>query len=243
MRIALHAVGETGTRAGLILLAERSLTALGIYGGGSLASDRRALRISALAGFDLLVTDDPDPGPLAAIAVEDGLSCVTTGAVAAAVAERFATQGRTLLTGTDLRGLAATLAAHEAAGMEGPVRTNVAWTIPGKSLRRGLAVGFPDPVGARWGRSVPGGVEVPVGGSWAAASVTVTGRFAGKTVERLVGVADQRDHLEGLALAAGAIAVATGGFAPGGHTPADAPTAYLGAALGVGLGVAVHQEP
>ena len=240
MRIALHAVGETGTRAGLILLAERSLTALGIYGGGSLASDRRALRITELAGFDLLVTDDPDPAALAAIAVEDGLSCVTSGAVPAAVAERFATQGRTLLTGTGLRGLAATLAAHEAAGMEGPVRTSVAWTIPGKSLRRGLAVGFPDPVGARWGRSVPGGVEVPVGGSWAAASVTVTGRFAGKTVERLVGVADQRDHLEGIALAAGAIAVASGAFAPGGHTPADAPTAYLGAALGVGLGVAVH---
>jgi hypothetical protein len=73
--------------------------------------------------------------------------------------------------------------------------------------------------------------------------VTVTGRFAGKTVERLVGVADQRDHLEGIALAAGAIAVASGAFAPGGHTPADAPPAYLGAALGVGLGVAVHQEP
>src|SRR3990170_3806252 len=99
----------------------------------------------------------------------------------ASMAERFATQGRTLLTGAGLRGLAATLAAHEAAGMEGPVRTSVAWTIPGKSLRRGLAVGFPDPVGARWGHSVPGGVEVPVGGSWAAASVTVTGRFAGKT--------------------------------------------------------------
>ncbi|HAX81369.1 MAG TPA: hypothetical protein DCY40_02235, partial [Actinobacteria bacterium] len=239
----LHAAGEVGTRAGLILLAERSLSALGIYGGGSLASDRRALRISELAGFDLLVTDDPNPAPLAAIAVEDGLSCVAAGEVPAAVAERFATAGRTLLTGANLHGLAMTLAAHEAAGMDGPVRASVAWTIPGKALRRGLAVGFPDPVGARWGRSVPGGIEVPVGGSWAAASVTVTGRLAGKTVERLVGVADQRDHLEAIALASGAISLASGAFTPGGHTPPEAAAAYLSAALGVGLGVAVHQEP
>jgi hypothetical protein len=240
MRIALHAVGEVGTRAGLILLAERTLTALGIYGGGSLASDRRALRISALEGFDLLVTDDPNPAPLAAIAIEDGLSCVVAGEVPAAVAERFATAGRTLLTSAGLRGLAMTLAAHESAGMQDPVRTTVAWTIQGKALRRGLAVGFPDPVGARWGRAVAGGIEVPVGGSWAAASVNLTGRLDGKTVERLVGVADQRDHLGGIALAAGAIAVASGAFGPGGHIPSGAATAYLGAALGVGLGVAVH---
>lgn len=243
MRIALHAAGEVGTRTGLILLAERSLSALGIYGGGSLASDRRALRIAELAGFDLLVTDDPNPAPLAAIAVEDGLSSVIAGEVPAAIAERFATAGRTLLTGANLHGLAMTLAAHEVAGMEGPVRSSVAWTTPGKTLRRGLAVGFPDPVGARWGRSVPGGIEVPVGGSWAAAAVTVTGRFGGKTVERLVGVADQRDHLEAIALAAGAVAVASGAFTPGGHTPSEAATAYLGAAMGMGLGVAVHQEP
>ena len=33
MRIALHPSAEVGTRVGLILLAEHSLVALGLYGG------------------------------------------------------------------------------------------------------------------------------------------------------------------------------------------------------------------
>ena len=98
--------------------------------------------------------------------------------------------------GADLRGLAATLAAHEELTAEGPVRSTVAWTVPGKALRRGVAVGFPDPVGARWGRPVADGIEVPIAGSWAGAAVTVMARRHGRTVQRLVGVADQREHLE-----------------------------------------------
>jgi len=239
MRIALNAVGEVGTRAGLILLAERSLTALGIYGGGHLGSDRRAIRITALAGYDVFVTDDSNPAPLAAIAAEDGLSCVVATTLPPAIAERFTTAGLTVLTGAGIRGLATTLAAHEAAGLDAVTRIGTAWTIPGKALRRGIGVGFPDPVGARWGRAVEGGTEVPIGGTWAGAAVTVSGKSAGKPTERLVGVADH-DHLEALALAAGAIAVAAGAYGPGVHVPADNATAYLGAALGAGLGVAAY---
>ncbi len=242
MRIALNSLGETGTRAGLILLAERSLTALGIYGGGTLTADRRTTRISSLSGFDVLVTDDPEPSAIAAIAIEDGLSCVTAAAVDPAVADRFGAAGRILLTGADLRGLAATLAAHEQLTSEAPLHSTVAWTVPGKALRRGVAVGFPDPVGARWGRKVTDGVEVPIGGSWAGASVIVTARRNGKTVQRLVGVADQREHLEAIALAAGTIVVGGGNLPPRALQPVDAAVAFLEAALGVGLGVAAHTE-
>ncbi|MBI5156607.1 MAG: hypothetical protein HZA58_01190 [Acidimicrobiia bacterium] len=240
MRIALNAVGEVGTRTGLVLLAERSLAALGIYGGGHLGSDRRAIRITGLAGYDVFVTDDPESAPLAAIAVEDGLSCVVTTSVPAAIAGRFAAAGLTLLTNADVRGLAATLAAHETAGLEGVVRVAAAWTVPGKALRRGVGVGLPDPVGARWGRTVEGGTEVPIAGTWAGAAVTVSGTLGGRPTERLIGVADQRDHLEALALAAGAIAVASGSYGPGVHVPSDDAAAYLGAALGAGLGVAAY---
>ncbi len=242
MRVAVNSLGEAGTRAGLILLAERSLTALGVYGGGTLTADRRTTRISSLSGFDVLVTDDPQPSALAAIAVEDGLSCVTAAAVDPEVAGRFGAAGRILLTGADLRGLAATLGAHERLASDAPVQSTVAWTVPGKALRRGVAVGFPDPVGARWGRPVAAGVEVPIGGSWAGASVTVTARRNGKTVQRLVGVADQREHLEAIALAAGILVVAGGSLAPGAYQPADAAVAFLEGALGVGLGVAAHTE-
>lgn len=240
MRIALHSVGEAGTRAGLILLSERSLVALGIYGSGSIAPDRRTMRITSLAGFDVFVTDDPAPAPLAAIAAEDGLSCVVAGDVPAAIGDRFAASGRTLLTGADLRGLATSLATHEAAALDGQVRSQAAWTVPGTALRRGVGVGFPDPVGARWGRAVAGGTEVPLGGTWAGAAVTVSGRIAGKSTERLIGVADQRDHLGGIALAAGALAVARGAYASGPQNPADNAGAFLAAALGVGLGVAAY---
>lgn len=242
MRVALNSLGEAGTRAGLILLAERSLIALGIYGGGTLTADRRTTRISSLSGFDVLVTDDPEPSAIAAIAIEDGLSCVTAAAVDPEVAARYGDSGRTLLTGADLRGLATTLAAHEQLTAQAPVHSTVAWTVPGQALRRGVAVGFPDPVGARWGRQVPSGVEVPISGSWAGASVIVIARRNGKTVQRLVGVADQREHLEAIALAAGTIVVATGGTAPGAYQPADVAVAFLEAALGVGLGVAAHTE-
>ena len=242
MRIALHPSAEVGTRAGLILLAEHSLVALGLYGGiGGLGSNRRTMKISALSGFDVFVTDDPDPVPLVAIAAEDGLSCVVAGSIPPAVAARFTAAGRTLLVGADLKGIAATLAAHEAARMEGSVDVNAAWTIPGKALRRGTGVGFPEPVGARWGVKVNGGIEVPVGGSWAAAAATVSSVTNGVRSERLVGVADQRDHLAAIALAAGAIVVASGGYPRGVHTPADNAEAYLSAALTAGLGVAAYQ--
>lgn len=240
MRIALNAVGDIGTRAGLVLLAERSLVALGVYGGGNLGSDRRAIRITSLSGYDVFVTDDPDPAPLAAIAVEDGVSCVVASTVPATIAQRFATAGLTVLAGADVRGIATTLAAHEVAGLDAVTRVGAAWTVPGQALRRGVGVGFPDPVGARWGRPVEGGTEVPIGGAWAGAAVTVSGTIGGRPTERLVGVADQRDHLEALALAAGAIAVAAGSYGPGVHTPADNAGAFLAAALGVGLGVAAY---
>lgn len=240
MRLALNATGEVGTRTGLILLAERSLDALGIYGGATLAGERRVRRITDLTGFDLLVTDDPSPAAIAAIAAEDGISCVVAGSVPAALGDRFAAAGRTVLAGADLSGIASTLAAHEAVVMDAPVTVSAAWTVPGTSLRRGVGVGFPDPVGARWGRPAQDGVEVPMGGSWAGASVTVRGTRGGRPVERLLGVADQRDHLLAIALAAGAIAVADGEFPAGLHRPADRPVAYLGAALRVGLGVASH---
>jgi hypothetical protein len=241
MRIALHATTEAGRRAGLILLAERALAALGMYGSsGSSAADRRMMRISTLEGFDLLATDDPEPSPLANIAFEDGLSCVTVHAVAPGVAARYEDSGLTLLEGASLKGLSTTLATHEAARVDHVVSSTAAWTTPGSALRKGIGVAFPDPVGARWGRQAAEGTEVPVPGSWAGAAATVAGVVEGKETERVVGVADHRGHLEGIALAAGAVAVAKDAYPTGHVAPAEAAEAYLSAALGAGLGVAAY---
>lgn len=241
MRLALHPTGEAGRRAGLILLAEAELVALGLYGyDGPRISDRRTMTIGGLDGFDLLITDDPEPTPIAAIAAEDGVHCVAAGEVSAEVAGYYSAAGLTLLDGVGLAGLAATLAIHEAARVEDSAEVTAAWTVPGKPLRRGIAVGFPAPVGARWGRPTAGGIEVPIAGAWGAAAATVRGRVDGSWTERLVGVADDRWHLEGITLAAGALVVARG-LAPAGRSqPPDVAGAFLSAALGVGLGVATH---
>lgn len=241
MRIALHPTGEAGRRAGLILLAEADLVALGLYGyDGPRIADRRTMTIGGLEGFDLLVTDDPEPTPIAAIAAEDGLHCVAAGEVSPSVADDYAVAGLSLVEGAGLAGLAATLAVHEAARVEESAEVTVAWTVPGKPLRRGIAVGFPEPVGARWGRETGSGVEVPIAGPWAAAAATVRGRVDGSWTERLVGVADDRLHLEGITLAAAALVVARGLASAGRSRPPDFAAAFLSAALGVGLGVATH---
>ena len=255
MRIALNAVGDIGTRAGKILLAESSLAALGMYGPqeGQRAADRKVMVIRELAGFDVLATDDADlASGLAGIAADDGLSCVTTTAgVDAELGERFIAAGTTLLVGANLAdGLAAALTAHEGAQPDQVTSTTAAWTVPGRPVRRGTVIPFPEPIGPRWGRRVGKRrarsglrrVAVPISGDWAGATVIVEGFEGGQPVTRIIGIADQADHLEAIALAAGVLAVAEGAYAPGLQRPADNASAYLAAALRVGLGIAAFTD-
>ena len=251
MRIALHAVGEVGNRTGKVLLAERDLTALGLYGSPNRGGDRRTMAITELTGFDVLVTDDPDAGiALAGIAVDEDMSCVLAAELdpEPQLAGRFEAAGRTLLVGADLAGgIAETLAAHEVARTDSDLQLTIAWTEEGRPRRKGEAVPFPDPVGARWGERVEHRghdpvptvrVAVPHEGRWAAAVAQVTGSLGGEGVDRIVGVADEKHHLGAIALAAGALTVAEGRFDPGLCRPRDAAHAYLETALRLGLGVA-----
>ena len=249
MRLALHPTGETGHRAGRILLAEPGLEALGIYGHRSpAAEERRATAITTLAGFSVLASDDAvAPLDLAAIAVEDGLSCVLAADVAPGpeLAARFAARGLSLLVGASLPGLAEALAHRAEAG--GPGALLLAWTRPGRPGPREVAVPFPAPLGACWGSRLPprpgdrpddARVEVPREGPWAGALARVTSGKGRRREERLVAVADDRLHLEAIALAAGALLLAGGGVPPGAGRPRAVGAGYLAACLGVGLEVA-----
>lgn len=256
MRIALHAAGEIGRRAGRILLAEKDLVALGMYGHTGGTEDRRTMAIKSLAGYDPLITDAHDARSFALIAAEEGMSCVVAAEprVDRRLARLFLDAGTTLLVGAALGGgIAETLAAHERARTDRDRAVTIAWTTEGRPHRRGEAIPFPDPIGPRWGsstgrsrrrRKTPGvpvtRFTAPVDGQWAGAIVRVSGERDGIPVEQIVGVADHRGHLGAIALAAGAIAVAEGAYPPGVHRPAVASEAYLGAALRIGLGVASH---
>ena len=254
MRVALNAVTEVGTRAGKILLAEKVLDALGLYGNESAGrgADRKVMVIRDVSGFDLLVSDDTAiTSALAGIAAEDGLAFVTTDDVIDEdVTDRFVAAGTTLLIGANVAtGLAPALASHESTRVDTVLRTTVAWTVPGTPRRRGVVVPFPEPIGPRWAasrrrqhRAAHRRHEVPIRGDWAGATVIVDGIDRGREVERVIGVADHTEHLAALCLAAAVIAVAEGSYGPGLHRPADRPSDYLSAALRVGLGVATYSE-
>lgn len=251
MRLALHPTSETGHRAGRILLGERDLGALGIYGHRSRETeDRRSTAITDLAGFALLGSDDSlAPLDLAVLAAEDGLSCVLAADVTppADLVNRFAAAGLTLLVAASLPGLAEVLAAHPALGT-GPTDAEVvAWTVAGRGATKGEAIPFPDPLGARWGRGLPARpgdpparrrFEAPVDGPWAGALARVS--RAG--TDRLVAVADEGPHLAGICLAAGMLAMARGLGHVGACRPADLAVVFLREAVAVGLAVAGFEE-
>jgi len=251
VRIALNAVGDVGQRAGRILHAESALDALGLYGhsAGIATEDRRMTAVRDISGFDVLISDTSlDALAIAAIAGQEAISCVLScdAAPNADLAALFRSRGRTLLVGSALgSGIATTLALRELDHSQGQGRITIAWTEPGRPLRRGEAVPLPDPIGARWGRELPRRpgdglpierIVVPIDGPWTGAVARIRS-VAGKS-ERVVGVVDHGTHLDAIALAAGAIAVAEGSYGPGARLPADNAEAYLAAALRIGLEVA-----
>ncbi len=258
MRIALLPVAEAGIRAGRILLAERALAELGMFRRSfTNPDDMRARRIDDLTGFDLLVSDEvDDPFEVAETALGAGVSCVLWSDLwadrdaARDLGDRYAERGLTLLVGASLAaGLATALATHELARTDEALEITVAWTTPGRPLRKGEALAFPQPVGSRWGEEVtdddqPAAVPTrrfvaPGPGDWAGAMIRMTGVVADGVAQRMVGVADHAGHLEGIALAAAAVTAAAGAYPSGLQWPAGQDE-YLERALAAGLAVATY---
>jgi hypothetical protein len=261
VRLALHPTGEAGRRAARILLAEPGLAALGIYGSrGPEAAQPRAMAVSDLAGFAVLASDDATaPLDLAAIAVEDGLSCVLAADVEpdAGLAGRFASRGVTLLVAASLPGLAESFAHRAAPEAASPRETLLGWTVEpaavhGEGRGRRVALPFPEPVGPRWGNALPprradgpgvARVEAGAAGPWGGALARVATGKGRRREERLVAAADDRLHLAAIALAGGALLLARGTIPPGLLRPGDAAEPYLAECVGVGLEVATTGGP
>ena len=234
-------------RAGRILLAERSLTALGLIDKHPTEPDDRLEHVEVLATYDALVTDSESPHPQIEAALSAGISCVIwsdANGAAAEYGEAFTEADLRLLTGCNLgSGIAPSLTAHEVAETETVLDVTTAWTEPGTPRRRGAAIPFPEPTGSRWAepRETPytdRAFVARVAGPWAGAMARVTGATPAGVVTRIVGVSDLAVHLEALALAAGAIVHRH--YEPGANRPADRADDYLSKALDVGLDVAAH---
>ena len=246
IRIAIHQTTEVGRRAAGILLGERDLTELGVVDAVPSTIDPRLRRVTRLDRHDVLVTDAAEPSELMGEAAQAGIHCVVWREVAADGFEAsYLERDKSLVTGANLAtGVAPALAAHEATRLGEVLDVTTAWTEPGRPLRRGEPVPFPDPVGAQWARArtTPNGraLVAPVDGEWAAALTRVTSAGPGGVTTRVVGVADLAPHLEAIALAAAALGAARGSYPPGTVAPTRAGEAYLRAALEAGLDVAAY---
>lgn len=236
MKIALDHTSEIGIRAGRLLLGEPELNRLGIVRRDVKDRDPRLLRIDRVSDFDAVVTDDPDSAILAE-AVGDGIPCVLWADEDVLAVETGAVP---VLTGANLvTGIGRSLAEREA-GVAGPsAEVRFSWTEPGKPLRSGEPVTFPDPVGARWGarrRMTNRRLEIaaPVPDEWAGVVVQTTT----DAVTHTLGIADLATHLEAIALASGAVTAATGLVSSGTHRPEELADDYLLAALRIGLDIA-----
>jgi len=249
VRIAVHQTAEVGLRASRIILAERSLETLGLLDRNPRrTADPRVERADDLTGYDVLVVDGlEDIEELAQRALAGGAAmCVWNEFETGDLDGDFIEASTPLLSGANLAsGIAPCLAAHEVARGGHVMEVSIAWTEPGSALRRGEAVPFPDPVGARWAKRASLGSRdvliAPLDGEWAAAMARVTSVTDTGVVTRVVGVADLAPHLEAIALAAGAIVVARGRYPIGATVAEDAAEAYLAAALAAGLGVAAYE--
>ena len=233
MRIALDHTSEIGVRAGRLLLGEPDLEMLGIVRRDVKDRDRRLNRVDTVTEFDAVVTDDPDSTILAE-AVAAGIPCVLW---ADTVDTAVSISSVAVLTGSNLvSGIGRSLAERET---NDDAQLLYAWTEPGKPMRSGEPVSFPDPVGPRWGtrRAMTNRrleVAAPVPDEWAGIVV----RSTTDSQVRTLGIADLATHLEAIALASGAVIAAQGLVPPGIHGPEEAADAYLEAALLIGLDIA-----
>ncbi|MEA2010058.1 MAG: hypothetical protein U9N78_05070, partial [Actinomycetota bacterium] len=107
----------------------------------------------------------------------------------------------------------------------------------------GEPVNFPEPVGSRWGtrrrmtnRRLDVAATVP--DEWAGILV----RSTTDTATRTLGIADLATHLEAIALASGAVLVASGLVSQGTHRPDETADQYLLSALRIGLDIASFTE-
>lgn len=246
MRVAIRATGEVGRRAALILIGEAGLQELGVIGEGTVTVRNHRIRdADDLAGYDVIVTDEPEPDPDEALDADTPL--VTWEEIPRT---DLPPESPTILSGASLgHAIAPSLASHEVAQTSEILELVVAWTIPGARQRRGEAVPFPDPVGPLWATEVDDSpvsaiparrLVAPIPGDWAAASARVTGVIDDGVAQRVVGVADLASHLEGIALAAGAVTVANGSYPFGLHKAEISAESFLAKALEMGLEVASY---
>lgn len=238
MRVALDSESEVGARAGRVLLAEDSLTYLGIVRSEGRRSEPRTGPVGDLSTYDVIVSDGATPSSdLVAGAAVHGVPLVLwkdepglhRGPAAAPVAVG-ANVGSTL---------APSLVHHPSAAVEEGDDVTIAWTEPGSPRRKGRTIVFPDPVGEMWAQKRSRRKFVAYrDDDWAGAVITVNGRQG----NRIVGVTDHAGHLEAVTLAAVTLIAADGLYDVRIQDAATQGAGVLTRAMGLELDIAVWRS-
>ncbi len=250
MKIALEATGKTGARAARVLLAERSVEAIGLIGRRSTSGDPRVSTITNLAGWDVVASDDLQHLERRYRQASDhGIPLVvpTSDAVFS-----FEPDIPFVVGANPSFGLAAGLAAHECSRQDTTMEAVVGWTEPGRPLRRGEPLAFPQPVGNLWAQrghdlwlGAPPATRflvAPVEGPWLGLAVRVTAATSAGVEVRTLGVADDAAFLAGIAFAAAVLAAGAGAYPVGINYPTAAFREYVDGAVRAGLEVATFVE-
>ena len=208
MKVLLDASGEVGQRAGRILLAEADIDFIGLWDQPEAKRGKRSGPASSASGFDIAVSDAERPSSrLAAQCAVESIPLVLWSD--AADIPRGTASAPIVVASNVGNALAEVLPFHPSAARTDEDEVRICWTEPGKPLRRGEPVVFPDPVGTAWARERGPGLFVAKRDDlWGGAVVELNG----PTGRRIVGVADNAAHLEALVLAAATLTAVDGAY-------------------------------
>jgi len=238
MRVALDSASEVGSRAGRVLLAEDSVTFLGIIQPLEIPTGHRSGPAGDLSTYDVVVSDGTTPsGDLVERTKISGVPLVLWLDEPGLSRDQLAS---TVVTGANLgSALAPALTTHPSAAITEPDSVTIAWTEPGTPQRRGVAVAFPDPVGVVWASErSEGRLVARQAGEWGGAVVLVSGPQG----DRVVGVADHAAHLEATTLAAVALIAAGNGYDVAVQEAASRSALVLAKAMDLELDIAVWRS-
>lgn len=238
MKVLVDATTEVGQRTARILLSESDVDFIGLWNDDTATRGARSGPASSTSGFDVAVSDADDPSSsLAAHCSVEGIPLVLWSDGAAI--PRGSTNAPVVVGANVGTALAEVLRFHPTANASSEDSIRIAWTEPGRPLRRGEAIVFPDPVGTAWSRErAKDRFVAHTDGLWGGAVIELQGP-AGR---RIVGVADNASHLEALVLAATTLVAADGGYPSAVSTAASAGEQLLNKLIHVELDFATWRS-
>jgi hypothetical protein len=238
MRIAIDGTDEIAGRTARVLFAERSVSHIGFMQSGMPRLGKRTTEADDLETYDVILSTGET-------AVTDLLARASVLGVPLVLwhdepdLHRGPSTMPVVASANVGSALAPSLVHHPSAGVTRSDTITIAWTEPGRPLRKGEAVTFPDPVGHVWAKERgDGNLVARTADDWSGAVATVRGPGG----ERIVGISDLGTHLEALTLASVSLLTAGGIYGPTIGDASERGAELLAKAMEMELDVAVWRS-